>query len=86
MNRLVVRYKYTSRCENVHCAAIVAHRRLRRISYFKLVYILLVLDKYPSDCIMFFDPLCHMGGFFGSVIILVVVQMDEMSNCENIYR
>ena len=33
VNRLVVRYKYTSRCENLYCVAIVAHRWLRRISY-----------------------------------------------------
>ena len=26
MNTLVVRYQYTSRCKNVHCVAIVAHK------------------------------------------------------------
>ena len=28
MNRLVVTFKYTSRCENLYCVAIVAHRWL----------------------------------------------------------
>ena len=28
MNRLVVRYKHTSRCENLYCVSIVAHRWL----------------------------------------------------------
>ena len=28
MNRLVVRYQYTSRCENLYCVAIVGHKWL----------------------------------------------------------
>ena len=31
MNRLVVRYKYRSRCENLYCVAIVAHGWFLRI-------------------------------------------------------
>ena len=33
VNRLVVRYKYTSHCENLYCVAIVAYRWLCLISY-----------------------------------------------------
>ena len=33
MNRLVVMFEYASRCKNIYCVAIVAHRWLRRIRY-----------------------------------------------------
>ena len=52
MNRLAVMFKYTSRCENVYCVAIVAHRWLLvsrdsfEIKTSKFVYAFLLKVQY----------------------------------------
>ena len=88
MNRLVVRYQYTSRCENFHCVAIVAHKWLLVIGSCLRIQILYThyqcrFNIHPIVKIVIrtiVSRLWRMGGFFGSVILLVVVQMDGMSN------